>query len=126
MMMMLYFYIPRWKQPRKVNGILECYLLYISNHTPEFAIWDVIYNSSELFQAHVLRDLFPGNRYLIKLGVSSLYFYYCFCPHPFPCLFTSLCLNFSPSLKEKARPEASCIVFYTENSLHLLYGILLI
>ncbi|KAI5940642.1 Usherin [Manis javanica] len=61
----------QWKQPRKVNGILERYLLYISNHTPEFAIWDVIYNSSELFQDHMLRDLFPGNRYLIKLGACT-------------------------------------------------------
>uniref|UniRef100_A0A8C9BFN6 Usherin n=1 Tax=Phocoena sinus TaxID=42100 RepID=A0A8C9BFN6_PHOSS len=61
----------QWKQPRKVNGILERYILYISNHTHDFTIWDVIYNSTELFQDHVLQYLFPGNKYFIKLGACT-------------------------------------------------------
>uniref|UniRef100_A0A8D0R6P0 Usherin n=1 Tax=Sus scrofa TaxID=9823 RepID=A0A8D0R6P0_PIG len=61
----------QWKQPRKVNGILERYVLYISNHTHDFTIWDVIYNSTELFQDHMLRNLFPGTKYLIKLGACT-------------------------------------------------------
>lgn len=71
---MLYFSMPRWKEPGKLNGILERYLLYISNHTCDFTIWDVIYNSTELFQDHTLQYLLPGTRYLLKLGVSLLYF----------------------------------------------------
>ncbi|XP_041578632.1 usherin [Vulpes lagopus] len=61
----------QWKQPRNVNGILERYILYISNHTRDFTIWDVIYNSTELFQDHLLRPLSPGNKYLIKLGACT-------------------------------------------------------
>ncbi|XP_048212729.1 usherin [Perognathus longimembris pacificus] len=61
----------QWKQPQKLNGILERYLLYISNHTHDFTIWNVIYNSTELFQQHVLRYLSPGNKYLIKLGACT-------------------------------------------------------
>ncbi|XP_060145902.1 usherin [Globicephala melas] len=61
----------QWKQPRKVNGILERYVLYISNHTHDFTIWDVIYNSTELFQDHVLQYLFPGNKYFVKLGACT-------------------------------------------------------
>ena len=87
MIIMLFFFIPRWKQPRKVNGILERYMLYISNHTHDFTVWDVIYNSTELFQDHTLQYLLPGNKYLIKLAVSSLYFYHFVCPHHSPCCF---------------------------------------
>ncbi|XP_025748029.1 usherin [Callorhinus ursinus] len=61
----------QWKQPRNVNGILERYILYISNHTHDFTIWDVIYNSTELFQDHLLQYLSPGNKYLIKLGACT-------------------------------------------------------
>ncbi|XP_004700202.1 usherin [Echinops telfairi] len=61
----------QWQQPRKINGILERYVLYISNHTHDFTIWDVIYNSTELFQDHVLQYLFPGSKYLIKLEACT-------------------------------------------------------
>ncbi|ELW55473.1 Usherin [Tupaia chinensis] len=61
----------QWKPPRKVNGILERYLLYISNRTHDFTVWTVVYNSTELFQDHMLRFLFPGNRYLIKLEACT-------------------------------------------------------
>ncbi|XP_004439711.1 PREDICTED: usherin [Ceratotherium simum simum] len=61
----------QWKQPRNINGVLERYILYISNHTHDFTIWDVIYNSTELFQDHTLQYLFPGNKYLIKLGACT-------------------------------------------------------
>ncbi|KFO25414.1 Usherin [Fukomys damarensis] len=61
----------QWKQPQKLNGILERYVLYVSNHTYDFTVWTVIYNSSELLQDHVLRDLTPGNRYRVKLGACT-------------------------------------------------------
>ncbi|XP_054432559.1 LOW QUALITY PROTEIN: usherin [Pteronotus mesoamericanus] len=61
----------QWKQPRKVNGILERYVLYISSHMHDFTIWDVIYNSTELFQDCRLQYLLPGTKYLIKLGACT-------------------------------------------------------
>nr|XP_019599683.1 PREDICTED: usherin isoform X2 [Rhinolophus sinicus] len=61
----------QWKQPRRVNGILERYILYISNHTHDFTIWDVIYNSTEPFQDYVLQYLLPGTKYLMKLGACT-------------------------------------------------------
>ncbi|KAM9212500.1 usherin [Dugong dugon] len=61
----------QWQPPRKVNGILERYVLYISNNTHDFTIWDVIYNSTELFQDHMLQNLFPGNKYIVKLAACT-------------------------------------------------------
>ncbi|XP_003419924.2 usherin [Loxodonta africana] len=61
----------QWQQPRKINGILERYILYISNCTHDFTVWNVIYNSTELFQDHMLPHLFPGNKYLIKLEACT-------------------------------------------------------
>ncbi|KAM5238832.1 usherin [Ctenodactylus gundi] len=61
----------RWKQPGRTNGILERYVLYVSNGTCDFKNWTVVYNSTELSQEHVLWNLFPGNKYLIKLGACT-------------------------------------------------------
>ena len=101
MIIMLYFFIPRWKRPRNVNGILERYILYISNHTHDFTVWDVIYNNTELFQDHTLQYLSPGNKYLIKLAVSLLCFYHFVCPHHSPCCFPFVSSSLHLSLKKK-------------------------
>ncbi|EHB00446.1 Usherin [Heterocephalus glaber] len=61
----------QWKQPRKLNGILEHYILYVSNHTHDFTVWTVVYNSSEPLQDLMLQDLTPGNKYRIKLGACT-------------------------------------------------------
>ncbi|XP_040841245.1 usherin [Ochotona curzoniae] len=61
----------QWNQPRKLNGILERYILYVSNDTQNFAAWNVIYNNTELFQDHMLEHLLPDNKYLIKLGACT-------------------------------------------------------
>ena len=118
MIIMLYFFIPRWKRPRNVNGILERYILYISNHTRDFTVWDVIYNNTELFQDHTLQYLLPGNKYLIKLAVSSLCFHHFVCPHHSPCCFPFVSSSLHLSLKKK-ETKFSCIAIYTENLLHI-------
>ncbi|XP_004685295.1 PREDICTED: LOW QUALITY PROTEIN: usherin [Condylura cristata] len=64
------FYI-QWKQPRKVNGILEYCILHISNHTHGFTMWDVIHKNTELFEDRTLRYLSPGNKYLFTLGACT-------------------------------------------------------
>ncbi|XP_016076620.1 PREDICTED: usherin [Miniopterus natalensis] len=61
----------QWKQPRKVNGILERYVLYVSDRTRDSPVWDVAYNSTEPLRDHTLRHLLPGTRYLLKLGACS-------------------------------------------------------
>ncbi|KAM5300669.1 usherin [Glossophaga mutica] len=61
----------QWKQPSKVNGILERYILYICNDMHDSTIWEVIYNSTELFEDHRLQHLLPGTKYLIKLGACT-------------------------------------------------------
>ncbi|XP_028616049.1 usherin isoform X2 [Grammomys surdaster] len=61
----------QWKQPRQLNGILERYILYTLNPTRTSTVWNVVYNSTENLQAHVLHRLFPGCLYLIKLGVCT-------------------------------------------------------
>ncbi|XP_074120778.1 usherin [Sminthopsis crassicaudata] len=61
----------QWKQPEKLNGILERYILYVADHEQNVTIWNVIYNSTELFQDHTIQHLFPGTRYLIKLAACT-------------------------------------------------------
>ncbi|GAB1285872.1 Usherin [Apodemus speciosus] len=61
----------RWKQPRQLNGILERYILYTLNPTRNSTMWNVVYNSTESLQAHVLHRLSPGGLYLIKLEVCT-------------------------------------------------------
>lgn len=118
--MMLQFFILRWKQPRKVNGILERYILYISNHTHDFTVWDVIYNNTELFQDHTLQYLLPGNKYLIKLAVSSLYFYHFVCPRPSPCCFPFVLSSLHLSLKKKK--QNSLVLLFTLKT-HFTYKV---
>ncbi|XP_032771366.1 usherin [Rattus rattus] len=61
----------QWKQPRQLNGILERYILYTLNPTHNSTVWDVVYNSTENLQTHLLHHLSPGCLYLIKLGACS-------------------------------------------------------
>lgn len=93
-------------------------MLYISNHLHDFTVWDVVYNSTELFEGHRLQHLLPGTKYLIKLGVSSL------CLYRFPCPLLLLFVPSSlPPSKKKKNPKTqnSCIAaIHTENSLHIL------
>ncbi|KYO43601.1 usherin isoform J [Alligator mississippiensis] len=61
----------QWKEPLEVNGILERYILYITNSEHNFTNWDVIYNSTKLFLDYTIRQLFPGTEYLIKLAACT-------------------------------------------------------
>ncbi|XP_056424309.1 usherin isoform X1 [Hyla sarda] len=59
----------RWKEPEIMNGILECYMLYISENMG--SLWTTIYNSTELFLDHTIQGLTPGTKYFIKLSACS-------------------------------------------------------
>nr|XP_004672060.2 usherin [Jaculus jaculus] len=61
----------QWKQPRKLNGVFESCTLYIASPTRNSTIWKTIYNSSENSQDHMLQNLLPGKKYLIKLEVCT-------------------------------------------------------
>ncbi|XP_076156222.1 usherin [Alosa pseudoharengus] len=58
----------QWAAPLEVNGVLEFYLLYLSPVGEEPA---VVYNSSELFEDHTLRNLVPGTTYLLQIAACS-------------------------------------------------------
>lgn len=106
----LYFsLIPRWRQPRELNGILEHYRLYTLNpiHTP--TVWNIVHNSTKNLQAHMFWHLSPGCLYLIKLGVSQLSF----------CHFSSSHIPSFPNQTMKYQ-KASFFSIYTKNSLHNL------
>uniref|UniRef100_A0A4W5K6D9 Fibronectin type-III domain-containing protein n=1 Tax=Hucho hucho TaxID=62062 RepID=A0A4W5K6D9_9TELE len=50
----------RWSRPEQVNGVLEFYSVYLSVEGEEPLC---VYNSSELFEDHTLRNLTPGTTY---------------------------------------------------------------
>uniref|UniRef100_A0A4W5JM95 Fibronectin type-III domain-containing protein n=1 Tax=Hucho hucho TaxID=62062 RepID=A0A4W5JM95_9TELE len=50
----------QWSRPEQVNGVLEFYSVYLSVEGEEPLC---VYNSSELFEDHTLRNLTPGTTY---------------------------------------------------------------
>uniref|UniRef100_A0A8B9CDD6 Usherin n=1 Tax=Anser brachyrhynchus TaxID=132585 RepID=A0A8B9CDD6_9AVES len=61
----------QWNEPIEVNGILDRYILYITNNEQNFTKWNVIYNSTELFLDFTIQQLFPGTEYFIKLAACT-------------------------------------------------------
>ncbi|XP_030630773.1 LOW QUALITY PROTEIN: usherin [Chanos chanos] len=59
----------QWAKPLEVNGLLEFYMLYQS--VPGQSEPAVVYNSSELFEDHTLRNLVPGTTYLFQIAACS-------------------------------------------------------
>ncbi|KPP71102.1 usherin-like, partial [Scleropages formosus] len=58
----------QWSAPLEVNGVLEFYTLYLAAHGEEPI---AVYNSSELFQDHTLRNLIPGSTYFIQIAACT-------------------------------------------------------
>ncbi|CAH2254292.1 usherin [Pelobates cultripes] len=56
-----------WEEPSAANGILERYIIYMSTNS----IWNVIYNSTDLFLDYTIRELTPGIKYLIKISACT-------------------------------------------------------
>lgn len=65
--MYLFIYF-RWSRPTQVNGVLEFYSIFLSHDGVEPVL---VYNSSELFEEHTLRNLTPGTAYTVTLSVSA-------------------------------------------------------
>ncbi|XP_038667644.1 usherin isoform X2 [Scyliorhinus canicula] len=59
----------QWREPPKINGHLERYLLHVL--TSNLSNSDVMYNSSDLSVDCTLRQLEPGTRYFIKLSACT-------------------------------------------------------
>ncbi|KAG8584399.1 hypothetical protein GDO81_008814 [Engystomops pustulosus] len=62
----------QWNEPDIVNGILERYMLHLSENMDNVSLWSTIYNSTELFLDYTLQGLTPGTKYFIKLSVSVI------------------------------------------------------
>ncbi|MFT7813012.1 usherin [Arapaima gigas] len=58
----------QWSAPLEVNGVLESYILYSATQGEEPI---VVYNSSELFEDHTLRNLVPGSTYFIQIAACT-------------------------------------------------------
>ncbi|XP_071996224.1 usherin isoform X2 [Engystomops pustulosus] len=61
----------QWNEPDIVNGILERYMLHLSENMGNVSRWSAIYNSTELFLDYTLQGLTPGTTYFIKLSACS-------------------------------------------------------
>ncbi|XP_078412490.1 usherin [Cetorhinus maximus] len=61
----------QWREPPKINGHLERYLLHVLTSKDNLSNSDVMYNSSDLIVDFTLRQLEPGTRYFIKLSACT-------------------------------------------------------
>ena len=59
----------RWETPDMLNGVLERYILYVSEVAEDHG--NVVYNNSDFFLDYVIDRLVPGSTYYIRLSVSS-------------------------------------------------------
>ncbi|CAJ1048931.1 LOW QUALITY PROTEIN: usherin [Xyrichtys novacula] len=57
-----------WSRPSQVNGVLEFYSIFLSHDGTEPVL---VYNSSELFEDHTLRNLTPGTAYTVTLTACT-------------------------------------------------------
>ncbi|KAJ1157569.1 hypothetical protein NDU88_010275 [Pleurodeles waltl] len=60
----------RWTRPKEVNGILERFILYISDEKNS-TTWNVVYNNTELFLDYTIQELLPGTKYFIQLSACT-------------------------------------------------------
>ena len=60
-----------WDHPDEVNGVLERYMLYVSEQPAD--IGDALYNSTNLFLYYVLTNLTAGTTYFVRVAVSDIY-----------------------------------------------------
>ncbi|KAK6307053.1 hypothetical protein J4Q44_G00222010 [Coregonus suidteri] len=58
----------QWSRPEQVNGVLEFYSVYLSVEGEEPVC---VYNSSELFEDHTLRNLTPGTTYSFTVSACT-------------------------------------------------------
>ncbi|XP_053568734.1 usherin [Bombina bombina] len=61
----------QWEKPKQINGILDCYMLHISNNLNNRSSWNTIYNSSELFVDYTIHKLIPGTKYFVKISACT-------------------------------------------------------
>ncbi|XP_062981457.1 usherin [Elgaria multicarinata webbii] len=61
----------QWKAPEEINGNLQSYILYIANNETNITVWNVIYNSTDLFRDYTIQHLSPGTEYFIKLAACT-------------------------------------------------------
>lgn len=60
----------QWSAPSSVNGILERYVLFLSDTSG--ADGEPVYNSTDLFLDFVIRDLTPGTQYYVAVMVRLI------------------------------------------------------
>ncbi|KAM3930149.1 usherin [Leptodactylus fuscus] len=60
----------QWEEPDIVNGILERYMLHISD-MGNIGPWTTIYDTTELFLDYTIQGLTPGTKYFMKLSACS-------------------------------------------------------
>ncbi|XP_075195246.1 usherin [Anomaloglossus baeobatrachus] len=61
----------QWDEPEIPNGVLERYMLHISENMSNTSAWTTIYDSTELFLDYTVQRLTPGTKYFIKLSACS-------------------------------------------------------
>ncbi|CAN2387435.1 maintenance of animal organ identity [Pristimantis euphronides] len=61
----------QWDEPKIVNGILDRYMIHITEKIGNISPWTTIYNSTDLFLDYTIHGLTAGTKYFIKLSACS-------------------------------------------------------
>ncbi len=62
----------QWTEPDQPNGILERYVLYVSEQQGEAG--REVYNTTDLFRDYVITDLTAGTLYYVSVAVSIIFY----------------------------------------------------
>ena len=62
----------QWTEPDQPNGILERYVLYVSEQSGEAG--REVYNTTDLFKDYVITDLTAGTLYYVSVAVSMIFY----------------------------------------------------
>ncbi|XP_062584554.1 usherin-like isoform X1 [Saccostrea cucullata] len=60
----------RWTEPTQLNGVLQRYLLYVSEDNS--SVGEIAYNNSDFFMDYIIPDLVAGTQYFIRVGACTL------------------------------------------------------
>ena len=58
-----------WAHPDQPNGVIERYLLYVSEDPLQLG--QIAYNSSDLFLYYIMEELSAGTTFFVRVSVSS-------------------------------------------------------
>ncbi|XP_063775500.1 usherin [Pseudophryne corroboree] len=61
----------QWSEPETITGVVERYLLHITDDVTNGTSWNTVYNCTDLFLDYTIPGLTPGTRYSVKMSACT-------------------------------------------------------